>query len=142
MSSQVTATPRSAAAVWISRLCIGLVLIWNLQAALTFIIWPAEQVPSFELSVEIGAAIIRSVGILFLMWNVPYAVAVWHPVRHRLSLYEAIVMQAIGVVGETWVFLATPASHVAARSSLARFMGFDSAGLVLLLIAAWISRKQ
>ncbi len=44
-------------------------------------------------------------GVLFLMWNVPYAVALWHPLRHRISLYEALAMQAIGLLGESLIYL-------------------------------------
>jgi hypothetical protein len=37
------------------------------------------------------------------MWNVPYAVAFWDPVSHRLSLLEAIAMQAIGLLLSGWL---------------------------------------
>jgi hypothetical protein len=72
------------------------------------------------------------------MWNVPYAVALWHPLRFRISLYEAVAMQTIGLAGEVWVYQALPASHAIARASIARFLAFDSAGLVFLLLATWL----
>ena len=64
---------------------------------------PATFAPGFELGGAAGAAAVRGMGVLFLMWNVPYAVALWHPVRYRMSLYEAITMQAIGLIGESLI---------------------------------------
>ena len=66
------------------------------------------------------------------MWNVPYAVALWHPVRHRVSLYEALAMQAIGLAGESLILLSCLRRCVVARASIGRFILFDAAGLVLL----------
>jgi uncharacterized membrane protein YjfL (UPF0719 family) len=73
------------------------------------------------------------------MWNIPYAVALWHPVRHRISLYEAIAMQAIALLGETLIGLSLPPAHSALRTSLLRFIAFDGAGLLLLLLAIWLT---
>ena len=89
-----------------------------------------------------GEAAVRGMGVLFLMWNVPYAVALWHPVRHRVSLYEAVAMQGIGVAGETLIWLSLPAAMVVARTSIGRFILFDAAGLALLALALLLSRRQ
>ena len=83
----------------------------------------------------------RSVGVLFLMWNVPYVVALWHPLRHRVSLYEATAMQAIGLLGEILIWLGLPPVYSVLQASLLRFIAFDSAGLVLLLLAIWLVRR-
>jgi CO dehydrogenase/acetyl-CoA synthase delta subunit len=72
------------------------------------------------------------------MWNLPYAVALWNPARQRTSLYEAVAMQAIGVVGETLLMLIFPAGHAAIRAAIGRFIVFDGSGLGLLVIAAWL----
>jgi hypothetical protein len=125
----------------LARLLVGIVLIWNVQCALALLFQPDSYAASFELVGAVGLAMMQSLGVLFLMWNVPYAVALWNPVQHKTSLYEAVVMQAIGVVGETWIFWGLPAVHTALRASITRFIWFDSAGLVLLLIAAWLVRK-
>jgi hypothetical protein len=103
---------------------------------LAFLMAPDTYALGFELSGEAGAAAVRGIGLLFLMWNVPYAVAFWHPVRHRISLYEALAMQAIGLLGESLIFLSLPATHLAARASIARFIAFDAAGLLLLGLGA------
>ena len=95
----------------------------------------------FELGGLPGAMLVRAMGILFAMWNVPYAVALWHPRRHRTSLIEALVMQSIGLVGETALWLTLPAGHALLRSSAWRFMLFDGAGLVLLALALWLANR-
>jgi hypothetical protein len=81
-------------------------------------------------------------GVLFLMWNVPYVIALWNPVHFRVSLYEAVVMQAIGLAGETAIYFMLPAVYAIARASIARFALFDGLGLVALLAAAWITRRS
>jgi hypothetical protein len=78
---------------------------------------------------------------LFLMWNIPYAVALWHPVRYRISLYEATAMQAIGLLGESLIWFSQPPAHSMLRASLLRFIAFDGAGLVLLLLAIWLVQR-
>jgi hypothetical protein len=76
------------------------------------------------------------------MWNVPYLVALWHPVRYRISLYEALAMQTIGLVGEAIIYLTLPMIHIALRTSVLRFIVFDGLGLLLLVLAVWITRKR
>jgi hypothetical protein len=121
------------------RLLIALVLFWNVQSAIAFLAWPGNYAPGFELTGAVGDAMLRGLGVLFLMWNVPYAVALWHPVRYRISLYEAIAMQAIGLVGESAIYLSLPAVHNLARASVGRFILFDALGLLALLAALLIS---
>jgi hypothetical protein len=124
----------------LSRLAIGLVTLWNIQAAFAFLIRPERFTAGFELSGTPGEAALRGVGVLFLMWNIPYLVALWHPVRHRVSLYEATAMQAIGVFGETLIWIGQLAGHSMLQASLLRFIAFDGAGLVLLSLAVWLVR--
>ena len=126
--------------LWLARLLIGAVLAMNLQAALALLLMPARYAPAFELSGAVGAALVRSLGLLFLMWNVPYAVAAWHPLKNRVSLWEAVVMQALGVGGETLIWLALGPGHPALAATATRFMGFDAAGLAALLAAVWVAR--
>ncbi|GEM_PF-160618 len=124
----------------LSRLCIGLVLFFNVQCALAFLFQPEAYVGGFELSGAPGEGMVRGMGLLFLMWNVPYAVALWHPQRQRVSLYEAIVMQALGAVGETLLLTLTlPPGHELLRLTVQRFMLFDYGGLLLLLLALTLS---
>ena len=126
----------------LSRGLIGLVILWNLQAGLVFLLWPERYTAAFELQGDAGAAALRGIGVLFLMWNVPYLVALWHPVRHRISLYEALAMQTIGQLGESVMYLTLPAIQIVLRVALLRFIAFDALGLALLLIAVWITRQE
>jgi hypothetical protein len=84
---------------------------------------------------------VRGLGVLFLMWNVPYLVALWHPVRHRVSLYEALAMQAIGLAGESLICLSLSPALATARASVGRFILFDAAGLTALLVSLWLTRR-
>ena len=126
---------------WTLRGLIAPVFAWNVQCAVAFLSAPAGYAAGFELSGVPGEGMVRGMGVLFLMWNVPYAVALWHPRRHRTSLIEALVMQSIGLVGETALWLTLPAGHALLRSSAWRFMLFDGAGLVLLALALWLANR-
>ena len=124
--------------LWLARGCIAIVFFANIQCAIAFLLSPSVFAPSYEMAGTIGNATIRAIGVLFLMWNVPYAVALWHPSRHRLSLWEATSMQAIGVIGESIILASLPESHAVLRHSIGRFVWFDGVGLALLLTAVWL----
>jgi len=128
--------------LWAARLLIAVVVAWNLECALVFLLNPAVFAPGFELKGVPGEAAVRGFGVLFVMWNIPYLVALWQPQRNRLSLWEALVMQLIGVVGESLIFSFSPLVHVVLRTSLLRFIIFDGAGVLLLIGAAWLVRKR
>ena len=125
---------------YLARIMIGLVTAWNLLAAVTFILWPASYVSAYELSGVPGETAVRGVGVLFLMWNVPYLVALWDPVRYRPALVLALTMQFIGLTGEIFILSNLSFDHVILRASILRFIAFDAAGLILLLIAYLLVR--
>jgi hypothetical protein len=125
--------------IWLARLGIAIVFFANVQCAIAFIVRPESFSTSYELDGVVGEATLRAIGVLFLMWNVPYAVALWHPARHRLSLWEAVVMQSIGVVGESFLVVNLPAGHPVLHIALERFIWFDGLGFILLGIAVWLS---
>jgi hypothetical protein len=127
---------------WLGRLLVGLVLIINVQCAILFLWVPEAYAPSFELSGATGKAMVQALGLLFLMWNVPYAFAALNPQKYRVSLYEAILMQAIGLGGETLLMLGLPPVHQALRAATQRFIAFDGGGLLALILAAWITRAE
>jgi hypothetical protein len=128
--------------IWIARLLIAIVLFWNLQAAVQFITNPATFAPSFQLEGVPGRAAVSGYGILFLMWQVPYVFALLHPVRFRISLWQALIMQAIGVTGETILLFTIPGEYQLLRGSIIRFTIFDGAGILFLLGAVWLIRYQ
>ena len=121
-----------------ARSLVGMVFIINLQSALAFMINPNGFAPMYELIGIPGTAAIQGFGVLFLMWNIPYAVALINPVKFHISHYEAIIMQTIGLVGESLIYYNLPTKFTVLRNSILRFIIFDGAGLVALVIAAWI----
>jgi hypothetical protein len=125
----------------LARGLIGVVILWNLQAAVVFLIWPERYISGFELQGTASEAMLRGLGVMFVMWNVPYAVAMWHPVRHRTSLYEALAMQTIGLIGEAAIYFSLSGGLEVLRSSISRFIVFDAIGLLLLILAALLTRK-
>lgn len=134
--------PAGLSRVIAAQVLIGVVLFLNLQAAVLFILNPAAYTAGFEVSGTAGEKIVQGMGILFLMWNVPYAFALVQPVRHRTSLIQAVIMQAIGVLGETVLRLTLLPGHPALETTAERFILFDAAGLIALLVAAWITRPR
>lgn len=133
---------RARYTLWISRLLVGVVFFFNVECALAFIIAPQAYAPAFELAGAPGEGMVRGMGILFLMWNVPYAFALWNPLRFRVSLLSAIIMQAIGALGETILLLTFPPGYSLLRSTVLRFIIFDATGLVLLMIAGILVWKH
>jgi hypothetical protein len=121
--------------VWTARLFIGIVIAWNLQAAFSFILSPNRYVTAYELSGISGEAAVRGIGVLFLMWNVPYLFAVQNPIRYQFALHLAILMQFVGLIGESHILSTLPMNHVVLRSSISRFIIFDGLGLLLLILA-------
>ncbi|KAF0110178.1 MAG: hypothetical protein FD147_1799, partial [Chloroflexi bacterium] len=95
----------------VARVLIGIVTFLNLQAAATFLFNPADYAPAFELNGAPGVAMVRGVGLLFIMWNIPYLVALINPIRHFVSFVEAVIMQAIGVLGESTILWSLQGDH-------------------------------
>lgn len=130
---------RSSLREWTARLFIAIVLAMNLICAFDFILRPHLYVASYELAGEVGRAAIIGFGILFLMWQVPYFFALYHPKKYKNSLLQAILMQAIGLIGESWLLSTLSAERIILRRSITRFVMFDGGGLVLLLLAALLT---
>ena len=128
--------------LWFARFLIAIVTAWNLQAALVFILWPERFVPGFELTGVPGAAAVRGTGILFVMWNVPYLAALWHPRKFRLALGMALTMQFVGLVGESFIWVTLSQGHTLLRTSIMRFIAFDASGLLLLAAAFWLVQQD
>jgi hypothetical protein len=127
--------------LWAARLLIAVVVSWNLECALVFLLTPGLYAPGFELAGIPGLAAVRGFAVLFVMWNIPYLVALWNPQHNRLSLWEALVMQTIGMIGESLILLSIPAEHTILLASLMRFITFDTAGVVALIGAVLLARK-
>jgi len=124
------------------RILIGLVFLANIQCALVFLINPSPYIFGFGLDGAAGEQIVRALGLLFVMWNVPYAFALANPIKHRVSLIEAVIMQAVGLIGEAGILLIGGPYSLPIENTLTRFILFDGIGLVFLLIALWLVRKE
>jgi len=122
--------------IWAARLLIAVVVAWNLECALVFLLNPGVYAPGFELTGIPGQAAVRGFAVLFVMWNIPYLVALWDPQRNHVSLWEALAMQVIGVLGESMILNSFPTGYPFLHTSILRFIIFDSAGVVLLIGAA------
>jgi hypothetical protein len=128
--------------LWTARLLIAVVAGWNLECALAFWLHPGAYASGFELAGIPGEAAVRGTAVVFIMWNIPYLVALWQPRSHRQSLWEALAMQAVGLMGETFILFLLPLGHTLLRASLVRFIGFDAAGVVLLIGALLSTRNR
>ena len=126
---------RNRIILWVARLLITTVTVMNLQAAFQFMIRPQNYAPGFEMTGVAGDAMLQGMGLLFLMWNIPYVFAAVQPVRNFISLVEAVIMQFIGVCGETLLLVGLPVEHPILEASVRRFILFDGAGLVFLFVA-------
>jgi hypothetical protein len=49
-------------------------------------------------------------------------------------------MQTIGLIGESLILWSLGGGHPVVASSVTRFIAFDGAGAVLLVLAAWVTR--
>ncbi len=119
-----------------ARFAVLAVFLSNLSAAIPFLVRPASFAPAFELEGAVGAVMVRAIGLLFLMWVVPYVPVIVAPRRCRLCLGVIVAQQVIGLAGESWLWLTTPAGHRALRAMGRRFILFDTVGLLVLLLAA------
>lgn len=134
-------SPRRAGwPTWAARIAVAAVCAWNLSAAVPFTLSPHRYIAGFEVSGPGGEALVRGLGILFLMWQVPFLPAIWHPRRHRVCLRVILAMQAVGLAGELWMMATLPSGHAALRATGTRFVAFDAAGLVLLAAAYALTR--
>ena len=133
--------------VWIARVLVALVFFVNVQCAVQFIIWPQAYVSAYQIQGASAEAMVRSVGICFLMWNATYPPVIAHPERYRVLFGVVIAQQVIGLVGESLLYASLGEGLEILTSSIGRFIAFDAAGLVLLVVAfalsaAWASRNS
>ena len=124
----------------VARVLVAAVLMANLSAAVPYLLRPADYAAAFELSGAAGEVAVRGFGLLFLMWAVPFIPTIVHPVKYRVAFVCVLAMQIIGLTGESLMLITLPAGHDALRAMGLRFIAFDGAGLLILLIAYRISQ--
>ena len=119
----------------IVRIAFALVFIINVQCALQFVIWPQSFMGAYELSGAAGAAAVQGIGVAFLMWNATYPAFIAKPDRFKVLGWVIVAQQAIGLIGESLILATLAAGHDLLAASILRFIAFDAAGLVIMLIA-------
>ncbi|MCK4473077.1 MAG: hypothetical protein KAW49_14950 [Anaerolineae bacterium] len=129
------------ATLWLARLALAVVFFFNVSCALAFIARPEAYASGFEVSGVAGEALVRGMGVLFLMWNVTYPLTIWHPWRYRWLFLIVIVQQAIGLAGETWMLLTLPPGHTALTATGYRFVAFDGGGFVVMLVTSALMHR-
>jgi len=134
-SEETTTGVRS---LWLARIVVGTVFLINVSCALVFILQPDKYSPGFEVTGFPGRIYVQGLGILFLMWNATYPLVIYNPIRYRAMFVVILIQQAIGVVGETWLWLTMPSGHLLLRTTGLRFMLFDGIGLIVMVAAYWL----
>ena len=128
--------------LWAARIAVALVLAANLSAAIPYVLNPERFAAAFELGGVAGAAMVRGIGVLFLMWCVAYVPVVADPDHHPVLFGVILVQQVIGLAGEGWIVASLPAGHAVLAATGLRFMAFDGAGLALLVLAFMLVRRR
>lgn len=114
------------------RAAVGIVFVTNLSCALAFILQPELYTAGFELEGRPGQVMVQALGILFLMWNATYPPVLFRPHSQQTLFGIILFQQVIGLVGETWLWLALPPEHLNLSVTGLRFILFDALGLFLL----------
>lgn len=136
-------SPRSESGkLWAARIAVALVLAANLSAAVPYVLSPGRYAAAFELSGVAGAAMVRGLGVLFLMWCAAYVPVIACPDRHPALFGVILVQQVIGLAGEGWIAASLPPGHAALSATGLRYMTFDGVGLALLVLAFMLVRRR
>lgn len=135
-------TPPESGRVWVARVAVALVLASNLSAAIPYLLDPDRYAAAFELNGVAGAAMVRGLGVLFVMWSVAYLPLIAHPGRHSVLFGVILAQQVLGLAGESWILATLPQGHAALAASGMRFIAFDGAGLVLLVLAFVLAQRR
>jgi hypothetical protein len=69
------------------------------------------------------------------MWNATYPPVLLRPGAQRTLFAILLAQQAIGLAGETWLWLGLPDGYPALRAAGLRFILYDGAGLLLMELA-------
>lgn len=129
-------------AITVARVLVAVVLLSNLLCVAQFLFTPEAHTAAYQLQGPSSRVIVQSFAICFLMWNATYPPVIARPNRYRVLFGVVIVQQLIGLVGESILLASLAPGLETLAGSIVRFIVFDAAGLVLLLVAFFLSRKQ
>ena len=130
------------ASIWVARVLVFAVFFVNVQCALQFLLWPGAYTAAYQVEGASAEVMVRTVGICFLMWNATYPPVIAKPDRFRVLFSVIIAQQVIGLVGESLLLLGLADGLSVLAGSIMRFVAFDAAGLVLLVAAFILTRRQ
>lgn len=133
---------KDRASIWAVRIAFALVFTWNVMCAVQFICWPLLFVDAYQLQGAGGMAAVQGLGVAFLMWNATYPAFVWDPVRFRSLGIVVLVQQVIGLIGELYIASTLGAGQELLSQGIARFVGFDALGLVLMGAAFYFFNRS
>lgn len=122
-------------ALWAARISLALVFIINLQCCFGFIVFPEQFIGAYELVGVPGIVALQGLAVAFLMWNATYPIAIFNPIKYKIVFIIVLIQQAIGLIGESFIFLNIDNAHALLQASVLRFIIFDGAGLILMLIS-------
>lgn len=128
-------TSRTHVFCWIARAAVLIVLCWNLDCALSFLLQPEGYLSAYELNGASGIAAIQGIAVAFLMWNATYPLVIISPLRFKALYAVVVAQQIIGLIGESCILASLDATHATLAASLTRFIAFDAAGLVIMALA-------
>ncbi|OGO70514.1 MAG: hypothetical protein A2Z37_05480 [Chloroflexi bacterium RBG_19FT_COMBO_62_14] len=131
----------SAFRPWIARILVTTVFIMNVQSSLAFIVRPGAHTSGFELSGTVGLYLVQAIGILFLIWNATYPPVIFKPAKYRVLFGVVVVQQVIGLAGESWLLSNLDPGHETLAATAARFVFFDTLGLIALAAAFLLTRE-
>jgi len=110
------------------------VFILNVQCALQFIFLPYNFMWAYELDGVSGRVALQGIGVAFLMWNVTYPIVIFNPAKYMMVYGIVLIQQLVGFVGESYLLTTIPLEHYILRESIIRFIVFDGAGFVMMVI--------
>lgn len=120
---------------------VALVFFINVQCAVQFVLWPGAYTAAYQLEGASAEAVVRSIGICFLMWNATYPPVIVRPRKYRVLFAVVLAQQVIGLVGESLLYLSLGPDLAVLAASVMRFIVFDAAGLIALACAFLVSRQ-
>ncbi len=132
-------------ASWTARIAVAIVFAWNIQCALTFLLFPENAVGAYELNGVAGEAAVQGIAVAFLMWNATYPLVIFDPIRHRTVFGIVLAQQLIGLLGESWILLTIQKGHDILVASISRFILFDAIGLIIMagaFVALVVAEKR
>lgn len=131
----MSAETASNISLWIARIAVSLVFVLNIQCALVFLIFPEQYIGAFELSGTAGIVALQGIAVTFFMWNATYPFVIAHPLKYRIVFIIVLIQQAIGLIGESFIYFSIGEGHPVLSNSILHFIVFDSVGLLIMSLA-------